>query len=71
MDPKPDHGETSYQGCGRLSGRKALGTGGGDPSRARCGVLSFAAQISNLRALRYSDLEFALICGARFAKGLK
>jgi hypothetical protein len=28
MDPKPDHGETSYQGSGRLAGRKALITGG-------------------------------------------
>jgi hypothetical protein len=24
MDPKPDHGETSYKGSGRLTGRKAL-----------------------------------------------
>jgi hypothetical protein len=28
MDPKPDHGETSYKGSGRLAGRKALITGG-------------------------------------------
>src|SRR4051812_22512321 len=28
MDPKPDHGETSYKGSGRLTGRKALITGG-------------------------------------------
>ena len=28
MDPKPDHGEKSYKGSGRLSGRKALITGG-------------------------------------------
>src|SRR4051812_4674304 len=28
MDPKPDHGETSYKGSNRLSGRKALITGG-------------------------------------------
>jgi NAD(P)-dependent dehydrogenase (short-subunit alcohol dehydrogenase family) len=28
MDPKPDHGETSYEGKGRLAGRKALITGG-------------------------------------------
>ena len=24
MDPKPDHGETSYRGTGKLAGRKAL-----------------------------------------------
>jgi hypothetical protein len=28
MNPKPDHGETSYRGSGRLAGRKALITGG-------------------------------------------
>ncbi|GAA0545501.1 NAD(P)-dependent dehydrogenase (short-subunit alcohol dehydrogenase family) [Rhizomicrobium palustre] len=28
MEPKPDHGETSYKGSGRLIGRKALITGG-------------------------------------------
>jgi NAD(P)-dependent dehydrogenase (short-subunit alcohol dehydrogenase family) len=28
MDPKPDHGEASYRGSGRLAGRKALITGG-------------------------------------------
>jgi hypothetical protein len=28
MDPRPDHGETSYKGSGRLRGRKALITGG-------------------------------------------
>src|SRR5215216_6551519 len=28
MDPRPDHGEKSYKGSGRLLGRKALITGG-------------------------------------------
>ncbi len=28
MEPKADHGEASYEGCGRLAGRKALITGG-------------------------------------------
>src|ERR1700722_333328 len=28
MDPRRDHGESSYQGSGRLRGRKALITGG-------------------------------------------
>ena len=28
MDPRPDHGETSYKGSGRLTGRRALITGG-------------------------------------------
>jgi NAD(P)-dependent dehydrogenase (short-subunit alcohol dehydrogenase family) len=29
MEPRPDHGEKSYKGSGRLAGRKALITGGG------------------------------------------
>lgn len=28
MQPRPDHGEQSYRGWGRLAGRKALVTGG-------------------------------------------
>src|SRR5687768_9832979 len=28
MDPKPDHGERTYRGSGKLAGRKALITGG-------------------------------------------
>ena len=28
MEPKPDHGEESYRGHGRLKGRRALITGG-------------------------------------------
>lgn len=28
MQPRPDHGEDSYQGSGRLNGRKVLITGG-------------------------------------------
>jgi hypothetical protein len=28
MDPRPDHGETSYKGLGRLEGMKAVITGG-------------------------------------------
>ena len=42
MTPKPDHGERSYTGSGRLSGRKALITGG-DPGMGR------AAAIANAR----------------------
>ena len=28
MNPKADHGETSYKGSGKLEGRKAIITGG-------------------------------------------
>jgi hypothetical protein len=35
MSPRPDHGETSYRGSGRLMGRKALITGGDSGMAAR------------------------------------
>ena len=28
MTPKPDHGEETYEGCGKLEGRAAINTGG-------------------------------------------
>lgn len=43
MDPKPDHGETSYTGHGRLSGRKALLTGA-DSGIGRAAAIAFARE---------------------------
>ncbi|MFM0732748.1 SDR family oxidoreductase [Paraburkholderia sediminicola] len=57
MKPKPDHGETSYKGFGRLAGRRALITGA-DSGIGRAVAIAFAREGADL-VLNYLPSEEA------------
>lgn len=57
MTPKPDHGERSYRGAGRLKGRRALITGA-DSGIGRATAIAFAREGADV-ALNYLQSEEA------------
>lgn len=57
MNPRPDHGEKSYKGSGRLAGRKALITGG-DSGMGRAAAIAYAREGADV-AINYLPEEEA------------
>jgi NAD(P)-dependent dehydrogenase (short-subunit alcohol dehydrogenase family) len=59
MQPRPDHGEATYQGSGRLAGKRAVITGG-DSGIGRAVALAFAREGADILIAYLCEHEDAL-----------
>jgi hypothetical protein len=58
MNPRPDHGEATYKGCGRLKGMKAIITGG-DSGIGRAVAIAYAREGADILIAYLSEHEDA------------
>jgi NAD(P)-dependent dehydrogenase (short-subunit alcohol dehydrogenase family) len=58
MDPRPDHGEESYVGSGRLAGKRAIVIGG-DSGIGRAVAIAYAREGADLLILYLDEHEDA------------
>src|ERR1700709_1095070 len=58
MDPRPDHGEASYRGSGRLAGKKTIITGA-DSGIGRAVALAFAREGADVVVAYYNEHDDA------------
>src|SRR5213079_165894 len=58
MNPRPDHGETSYRGSGKLAGKKAIITGG-DSGIGRAVAIAFAREGADVVIVYLNEHEDA------------
>jgi len=56
MQPKADHGEESYKGCGKLEGKKAIITGG-DSGIGKAIAIAFAREGADVLISYLDDME--------------
>jgi NAD(P)-dependent dehydrogenase (short-subunit alcohol dehydrogenase family) len=67
MDPRPDHGETSYKGSGRLKGMKAVITGG-DSGIGRAVAIAYAREGADILIAYLSENDDAQVVKALIEK---
>jgi NAD(P)-dependent dehydrogenase (short-subunit alcohol dehydrogenase family) len=58
MQPRPDHGETSYKGSGKLTGMKAVITGG-DSGIGRAVAIAYAREGADILIAFLNETEEA------------